>query len=66
MTREQLNTQIRDLDCLMLCNQQLYTHLDIDCQRIMDELAVMKDDLDQLCNEAANLQVERKWPTFRE
>ncbi|KAF8443123.1 hypothetical protein L210DRAFT_3620711 [Boletus edulis BED1] len=63
MTQEQLNMQSRDLDSLALRNQQLYdqqTRLDIDRERVMDELAVTKGDLEQLRNEAANLRAEKK------
>ncbi|KAG6373979.1 hypothetical protein JVT61DRAFT_4608 [Boletus reticuloceps] len=63
MTQEQLNMQSRDLDSLALCNQQLYdqqTRLDIDRERVMDDLAVTKGDLEQLHNEATNLRAEKK------
>jgi nucleoprotein TPR len=63
MTQEQLSMQSRDLDSLALRNQQLYdqqTRLDIDRERVMDELAVTKSDLEQLRNEAANLRAEKK------
>lgn len=55
--------QSRDLDSLTLRNQQLYDQqmrLDIDRERVMDELAVTKSDLEQLRNEAANLRAEKK------
>lgn len=55
--------QSRDLDGLTLRNQQLYdqhTRLDIDRERVMDELTVTKSDLEQLRNEAANLRAEKK------
>lgn len=55
--------QSRDLDSLTLRNQQLYdqqTRVDIDRERVMDELAVTKGDLDQLRNEAANLRAEKR------
>lgn len=55
--------QSRDLDSLTLRNQQLYdqqTRLDIDRERVMDELAVSKSDLEQLRNEAANLRAEKR------
>ncbi|KAG6372685.1 hypothetical protein JVT61DRAFT_7448 [Boletus reticuloceps] len=54
---------LNDLDSLALCNQQLYdqqTCLDIDCERVMDKLAVTKGDLEQLRNEAMNLCAEKK------
>ncbi|KAG6376921.1 hypothetical protein JVT61DRAFT_953 [Boletus reticuloceps] len=63
MTQEQLNMQSRDLDSLALRNQQLYDQqlrLDIDRERVMDELAGTKSDLEQLRNEAANLRAEKK------
>ena len=63
MTQEQLTMQSRDLDSLTLRNQQLYdqqTRLDIDRERVMDELAVSKSDLEQLRNEAANLRAEKR------
>lgn len=55
--------QSRDLDSLALRNQQLYdqqTRLDIDRERVMDELVVTKSDLEQLRNEAANLRAEKR------
>ena len=63
MTQEQLSMQSRDLDSLALRNQQLYdqqTRLDIDRERIRDELADTKNDFEQLRNEAANLRAEKK------
>ncbi|KAF9220879.1 hypothetical protein BS17DRAFT_786120 [Gyrodon lividus] len=63
MTQEQLTLQSRDLDNLAVRNQQLYdqqTRLDIDRERVMDELATTKNDLEQLRNEAANLRAEKK------
>ncbi|KAF8843385.1 hypothetical protein BDN67DRAFT_924393 [Paxillus ammoniavirescens] len=63
MTQEQLALQSRDLDNLAVRNQQLYdqqTRLDIDRERVMDELATTKSDYDQLRNEAANLRAEKK------
>ncbi|KAG8214434.1 hypothetical protein J3R82DRAFT_9457 [Butyriboletus roseoflavus] len=63
MTQEQLSMQSRDLDSLALRNQQLYdqqTRLDIDRERVMDDLAVAKSDLEQLRNEAANLRAEKR------
>ncbi|KAG9315951.1 hypothetical protein JVU11DRAFT_3605 [Chiua virens] len=66
---EQLGLQSRDLDSLTLRNQQLYdqqTRLDIDRERVMDELADTKSDLEQLRNEAANLRAEKKiWETVQ-
>lgn len=55
--------QSRDLDSLTLRNQQLYdqqSRLDIDRERVMDELAVTKSDFEQLRNEAANLRAEKR------
>ena len=55
--------QSRDLDSLALRNQQLYdkqTRLDIDRERVMEELTDTKGDLEQLRNEAANLRAEKK------
>ncbi|KAH0826004.1 hypothetical protein J3R83DRAFT_7517 [Lanmaoa asiatica] len=43
----------------MLHNQQLYdqqTRLDIDRERVIDELSLTKGNLEQLRNEAANVQ----------
>lgn len=63
MTHEQLALQSRDLDKLTIRNQQLYDQqirLDIDKERVMDELAMAKSDLEQLRNEAANLRAEKK------
>lgn len=69
MAQEQLSMQSRDLDSLTLRNQQLYdqqTRLDIDRERVMDELAVTKSDLEQLRNEAANLRAEKRiWEVSR-
>lgn len=55
--------QSRDLDSLALRNQHLHdqqTRFDIDRERVMDELAVTKSELEQLRNEAANLRAEKK------
>ncbi|KAF9242663.1 hypothetical protein BU15DRAFT_72775 [Melanogaster broomeanus] len=63
MTQEQLSLQSRDLDNLAMRNQQLYdqqTRLDIDRERVMDELATTKNDLEQLRNESANLRAEKR------
>ncbi|KIK98776.1 hypothetical protein PAXRUDRAFT_823499 [Paxillus rubicundulus Ve08.2h10] len=63
MTQEQLALQSRDLDNLAVRNQQLYdkqTRLDIDRERLMEELLTTKSDYDQLRNEAANLRAEKK------
>ncbi|KAH7885445.1 hypothetical protein F5I97DRAFT_1885511 [Phlebopus sp. FC_14] len=63
MTQEQLTLQSRDLDNLTSRNQQLYDHqarLDIDRERVMDELSTAKSDLEQLRNESANLRAEKK------
>ncbi|KAI6030410.1 hypothetical protein F5J12DRAFT_800153 [Pisolithus orientalis] len=63
MSQEQLALQSRDLDQLSMRNQQLYDQqmrLDIDKERVMDELATVKSDLEQLRNEAANLRAEKR------
>lgn len=63
MTQEQLALQSRDLDKLTIRNQHLYDQqirLDIDKERVMDELATAKSDLERLRNEAANLRAEKK------
>ncbi|KAI6016240.1 TPR/MLP1/MLP2-like protein-domain-containing protein [Pisolithus marmoratus] len=63
MTQEQLSLQSRDLDKLTTRNQQLYDQqmrLDIDKERVLDELATAKSSLEHLRNEAANLRAEKK------
>ncbi|KAI6151410.1 hypothetical protein EDD17DRAFT_1636802 [Pisolithus thermaeus] len=63
MTQEQLALQSRDLDKLTIRSQHLYDQqirLDIDKERVMDELATAKSDLERLRNEVANLRAEKK------
>ncbi|KAL4081207.1 hypothetical protein J3A83DRAFT_166681 [Scleroderma citrinum] len=61
--QEQLTLQSRDLDNLTARNRQLYddqARHDIERDRVIDELAMTKGDLEQLRNEAANLRAEKK------
>ncbi|KAG6330667.1 hypothetical protein ID866_8422 [Astraeus odoratus] len=63
MLQDQLALQSRDLDNLVSRNQQMYdqqTRLDIDRDRVMEELASTKGDLEHLRNEAANLRAEKR------
>lgn len=63
MLQEQVNTQNRELDNLGRRNQDLYnkyTRIDIECNRVSEDLIVSKGVAEQLRNECANLRAEKK------
>lgn len=63
MMQEQQSLTLRDLDDLTKRNQDLYerfTAVDIECNRVTEDLVAANGKTDQLRNECANLRAERK------
>ena len=63
MVQEQAVVQSRELDSLSKRNQDLYDQymrIDIECNRVSEELLVATGHLEQLRNECANLRAEKK------
>ncbi|EPQ51089.1 hypothetical protein GLOTRDRAFT_66309 [Gloeophyllum trabeum ATCC 11539] len=63
MAQEQYAIQNRELDSLNTRNRQLldqYTRVDIECNRVSEDLAMANSRVEQLRNENANLRAEKK------
>ena len=63
MVQEQIVIQKRENDDLMKRNQHLYdqyTRIDIECNRVSEELVSSSALLEKLRNECANLRAEKK------
>ena len=69
MVQEQAAVQERELNSLSKRNQDLYDQymrIDIECNRVSEELLVATGRLEQLRNECANLRAEKKiWQVRR-
>lgn len=62
MHQEQLDLRYRDVENLSKRNSQLqdqWTRLDIECNRLTDDLQVANGRVEQLRNENANLRAEK-------
>jgi nucleoprotein TPR len=62
MHQEQLDLRYRDVENLSKRNSQLqdqWTRLDIECNRLTDDLQVSNGRIEQLRNENANLRAEK-------
>lgn len=63
MLQDQANMQNRELDNLSRRNQDLYdqyTRIDIECNRVSEDLIAAKGVAEQLRNECANLRAEKR------
>jgi nucleoprotein TPR len=63
MLQEQQNLTLRDLDDLTRRNRDLYerfTAVDIECNRVTEDLVAANGKMDQLRNECANLRAEKR------
>ncbi|KDQ62646.1 hypothetical protein JAAARDRAFT_54566 [Jaapia argillacea MUCL 33604] len=63
MASEQHAMQTRELDNMSKRNQQLYdqyTRIDIECNRVSEDLLAASSRVEQLRNECANLRAEKK------
>jgi nucleoprotein TPR len=63
MTHEQLTLQLRENENLTKRNQNLYdqyTRVDIECNRVSEDLLSANNRVEQLRNESANLRAEKK------
>ncbi|KAH9974884.1 hypothetical protein BGW80DRAFT_1444514 [Lactifluus volemus] len=63
MLQEQQALTLRDLDDLTKRNRDLYerfTSVDIECNRVTEDLVAANGKMDQLRNECANLRAEKK------
>ena len=63
MVQEQATVQERELNNLSKRNQDLYDQymrIDIECNRVSEELLVASGHLEQMRNECANLRAEKK------
>jgi hypothetical protein len=63
MLQEQQTLTLRDLDDLTKHNRDLYerfTAVDIECNRVMEDIVAANGKMDQLHNKCANLQVEKR------
>ncbi|KAL6308319.1 hypothetical protein BKA93DRAFT_560042 [Sparassis latifolia] len=69
MLQEQTTVQSRELDNLTKRNQQLYdqyTRIDIECNRVSEDLLTTNAAVEQLRNERANLLAEKKiWESVK-
>ncbi|KAH9936573.1 uncharacterized protein B0H18DRAFT_974482 [Fomitopsis serialis] len=69
MIQEQSVVQGRELDSLSKRNQALYDQymrIDIECNRVSEDLHIANGHVDQLRNECANLRAEKKiWQTIQ-
>lgn len=62
MAQEQFAISNREVDNLTKRNQQLYdqyTRIDIECNRVTEDLITSNGRLEQLRNESANLRAEK-------
>lgn len=62
MAQEQFAISNREIDNLTKRNQQLYdqyTRIDIECNRVTEDLITSNGRLEQLRNECANLRAEK-------
>jgi nucleoprotein TPR len=63
MLQEQQTLTLRNLDDLTKCNHDLYerfTAVDIECNHVTEDIVTANGKMDQLRNECANLQVEKR------
>ena len=63
MVQEQIVIQKRENEELLIRNQKLYdsyTRMDIECNRMSEDLLASNQLLEQLRNECANLRAEKK------
>lgn len=63
MVQEQITIQKRENEDLLTRNQKLYdqyTRIDIECNRMSEDLLTSNSLLEQLRNECANLRAEKK------
>ena len=63
MLQEQQNLTLRDLDDVSKRNRDLYerfTAVDIECNRVTEDLVAANGKMDQLRNECANLRAEKR------
>ena len=63
MLQEQQNLTLRDLDDVTKRNRDLYerfTAVDIECNRVTEDLVAANGKMDQLRNECANLRAEKR------
>ena len=60
--QEEVKVNVGDVQTLTKRDQDLsdrYTRIDIECNRVSEDLHLAKDALDQLRNERANLKAEK-------
>jgi len=63
MLQEQQSLTLRDLDDISKRNRNLYerfTAVDIECNRVTEDLVAANGKMDQLRNECANLRAEKR------
>ena len=63
MLQEQQSLTLRDLDDVTKRNRDLYerfTAVDIECNRVTEDLVAANGKMDQLRNECANLRAEKR------
>jgi nucleoprotein TPR len=63
MLQEQQNLTLRDLDDVTKRNRDLYerfTSVDIECNRVTEDLVAANGKMEQLRNECANLRAEKR------
>lgn len=63
MLQDQQTLTLRDLDDLTKRNRDLYerfTSVDIECNRVTEDLITANGQMEQLRNECANLRAEKK------
>jgi nucleoprotein TPR len=63
MLQDQQTLTLRDLDDLTHRNRDLYerfTSVDIECNRVTEDLITANGQMEQLRNECANLRAEKK------
>ena len=61
--QEEVKVQVGDVQTLTKRNQDLsdkYTRIDIECNRVSEDLHLARNALDQLRNERANLKAEKR------
>ena len=61
--QEEVKVQVGDVQTLTKRNQDLsdkYTRIDIECNRVSEDLHLARNALDQLRNECANLKAEKR------
>jgi len=69
MSQEQISLHSREVEELTKRNQQLFdqwTRLDIQCNRVTDDLQDANGRMEQLRNENANMRAEKKiWEVYQ-